>query len=441
MSNQPPKILNWAEVAEAGAKRAMERYKSRQEVKEDSLPSLSGRSDELREKRKHDEVEAKPKQEHLQTIRRTTGSNKANRSEYRDLPIGSIFIAEHYEELGERLEHKRPSDQDPLQSATPEEIESADGLDANQVTTCRSHAQIVIKDRKFLVLSSHYQHYVCIPLFTYRRRGLSTRLDQDAHISVLDHRGPAEKYLQQSKWKPLHTGHMTAEAYRLSGITAARMTFPLSRPKNLPVEFLGCLDVDSTLRFQDLYILLNDLASSPIEKSILQARHLDSTWTGMPQSPPPPPSSLSVSTTTAQSGLVLGSAQSPFSTSSGGNRKSPKSDPSRVLDWDKVGQDRARAARYRNPRAGGIPQSPEGEDDDDADTAARERSGDSSSGRALRRVRRLPALKRNVEERGVKRKNTKKRTWKWRWRRSLYVLRVPRRGRRLRGVLSERMSR
>jgi hypothetical protein len=250
--------MSWADKAKAGTKWGSEEDKKRQlEGEAKQAAHMTGR---------------------IRPRRDTRASRKEDRTECRTLQPGIIFIAEHYEGAGEQVDNKiSPEEQ---QQVTPEEIAEADGVNEHDITTCQSHAQIVIKDRKFIVLSVHYQNYICIPLFTYQRKGIVGEPDQDDHVSVFDHRIPRTSLQQQSKWKTLQTKQMTPQSHRLSHNAAARVTFPLSRPKNLPIEILGNLHPDSTDRLRDLFVLLDDLALNDHAKQKLETKHGNSTWTG-----------------------------------------------------------------------------------------------------------------------------------------------------------------
>lgn len=212
----------------------------------------------------------KPEQKRMEEFKgkgRTAEIDKSNRSENRRLEPGSIFIAEHYEGAG------GDSNFGPIRK---------DGVTADGITTCASHRPIIIKDRKFIVLFVHTYQYICIPLFTYQKDGANRRRDEEEHVSVDDCRIHTPQMIQQSQWKPLRTLYMTPEAHPLAANTAARVTFPISRAKNLPIEVLGALDYESLERLKELYIIFNDLAPNREEKTRLENKHRDPTWTGVP---------------------------------------------------------------------------------------------------------------------------------------------------------------
>ena len=291
------------------------------------------------------------------------------RSEHRNLDPGSIFIAEHYEGANnDRLDRR---------------FDRVDGVTGDGITTCKSHDPIVIKDRKFIVLLVYMHQYVCIPLFTYNKDGAITRADGDDHVSVFDRRGPASKYIQQSQWKPLQAVDMTQESHRLAYNAAARITFPLSRAKNLPIEVLGHLDAESTERLKDLFIVLNGLAQTVSEEERLEARHRDPTWTRTPRrsttddnnpqpSPGTTPASFRPRSPEERSQDPLSKTREDNSPHLSGTK------PSKRVDWTGLGQKRAEAAHTSHDSRGS--------DGRSRSDPPRRSSGQKDSWRALRRI-------------------------------------------------------
>ncbi|KAF7503012.1 hypothetical protein GJ744_004719 [Endocarpon pusillum] len=280
---------------------------------------------------------------------RTAGLDKSNRFEHRRLDPGSIFIAEHYEGAG---------------SDTNFALTREDGVTAEGITTCASHRPIVIKDRKFIVLFVHTYQYVCIPLFTYQKDGANSRRDEEEHVSVDDCRIHTPQTIQQSQWKPLRTIYMTPEAHALAANTAARVTFPVSRAKNLPIELLGALENESLERLKELFIIFNDLAPNGEEKTRLKNKHRDPTWTGAPSARtmttipgstttpaanenlnPPPILGLPTASTSFGSISPAARSQRGFSTTWRAHSSGQSASyPARGFDWGGLGERRARAA-------------------------------------------------------------------------------------------------
>jgi hypothetical protein len=198
---------------------------------------------------------------------------------------GDIFITYHHEETGNKdndLGPKSPSEEP--QEKGKEIQEDDDFVGADCITKCKSHAPLIIKHRKFIVVFNRLFHYVCIPLFTYEGKGVN-RIDVDNHVSVFDHRERSELKMQQSKWKPLETGQMLATARRIAPTCAARLDYPVSRNKELPYELLGALQPRSLEELLDIFSLLHVRAGS-IDRI---GRYVDRDFV------PKPHSSLSVS--------------------------------------------------------------------------------------------------------------------------------------------------
>lgn len=213
-----------------------------------------------------------------------TDRRKVERIAVKDLLPGAIFIAEHFEAAGDRTRER-----------------NAEERQRSGITECISHSQVIIKDRKFIVLVVFGHHYICVPLFTYNGTGSRGRSDEDEHVSLHDHRHESSKYRIQSKWQPLMTCYMTHKAYLLALDATVRLTFPLSRPKNLPVEYLGNLDEESTLRLNELYRVVNGYVADPAEANRLTERLQDPSYRAAPQIP-------TINTTLANA------AASPYST-------------------------------------------------------------------------------------------------------------------------------
>ena len=307
---------------------------------------------------------SKPEQKSMEESKRkgrTAELDKSNRSENRRLTPGLIFIAEHYEGAG------GGSHFGPIRE---------DGVTADGITTCASHSPIVIKDRKFIVLFVHTYQYVCIPLFTYQKDGANSRRDEEEHVSVEDCRVYTPPTIQQSQWKPLRTRYMTPEAHALAANTAARITFPISRAKNLPIEVLGILENESIERLKELFIVLNDLAPNEELKTQLENKHRDPAWTGAPATltttalsatttipvmttipgsittpaanenlnPPPGPGLLTASTPFGSISPAASSQRTFGSTWRAQSSGQSGSYQARNFDWNRLGQRRAGAA-------------------------------------------------------------------------------------------------
>jgi hypothetical protein len=228
------------------------------------------------------EQEQSERRKARQETEKKTEPDKSNKRAIPNLAVGSIFFGTHCEWAGDRSNH-----------STTRGAPSTDGI-----TRCASHPPIIIKDRKFIVLSKHFHHYHCIPLYTYQTQGAIGRSDEADHVSVFDHRRnqltPAqleslnqEPSVQQSHWKPLHTHGMRKSAYYLSPYAVARLTYPVSWPKNIEVEHLGFLDGESFQRLNELYRLFHHGVPDGDERIRLEAKLKDPNWTG--EAPPPMP--------------------------------------------------------------------------------------------------------------------------------------------------------
>ncbi|ERF74544.1 hypothetical protein EPUS_00674 [Endocarpon pusillum Z07020] len=289
---------------------------------------------------------SKPEQKRMEAPKakgRAAEIDKSNRFEHRRLDPGTIFIAEHYEGAG---------------SDSNFGLIREDGVTADGITTCASHRPIVIKDRKFIVLFVHTYQYICIPLFTYQKDGANSRRDEEEHVSVEDCRLHTPRTIQQSQWKPLRTLYMTPEAHALAANTAARVTFPISRAKNFPVEVLGALDNESIERLKELFIIFNDLAPNGEVKTRLENKHRDPTWTGAPSAMTIPGSTTANENLNPPPGLGLPTASTSFGSTSPAARSqrtfgqswrthsSGQSGSYQAggFDWGRLGQRRAGAA-------------------------------------------------------------------------------------------------
>jgi hypothetical protein len=408
MSEQALRKLSFAQIATRAAKKEQEendnKRKEERAAEEAEQGSNNSRKDDWRRKQRWDETEPKMGGERTRAGRRMTEFQKPIRFENRELTPGSIFIAEHYEEAADRLD-KRPTGRRRSrgysaaterweleeQQLSCEEIEEADAVDGFGVTTCKSHTPIVIKGRKFIVLFVHFYHYVCIPLYTYNRRGAQGRIDESHHVSVFDCRFPSLSQQAQSQWTSLQTARMKAAAYRMSLNAAARITCPVSRPKNLPIEVLGHLDPESTERLKHLFVVLNDLAATTQEKQKLEAKHRDPTWTlaaardeGKPPSGP----------ATAPSSVGLIPSSSPWTSKPVRGRRAShqrhhefppgkewpaygrhpygRKSSEQAPDWTSIGADRAAAAAAAEDKA---KRSKEGQDEDDEDAEGSDGTG------------------------------------------------------------------
>ncbi len=406
MSNPRSSTPTWADRAKECAKRTDEKNKEKE--KATKAAAQGKKSDES--KRKEEDTNQQK-------------SNKSNRRDYRYMDAGTIFIAEHFEEAGDQTDEKPKTERSTQRSpgenqgglgqqASPGGIDEADGVNEHGITTCKSHARIVIKDRKWIVLFTHIQHYVCIPLFTYNRGGAKNRPDENDHVSVFDHRGDPRKFIQQSKWKPLET-QMNSLAFILSSNAAARVTYPLSRPKNLFIEVLGHLLPESTERLRDLFVLKNELALDDYESDVLEAKHKDQTWTSAPPLPisisttqandNPPPAPTTASAPTVLFPLHRSSESGPWGGRTWGpstNSPIDKTRPAKGIDWENLGKKR-RSERTE----GSKPKEAEEEVEEGEGGHSRESDDqqagsdlppppasepDDSSSRAMRRVARAP---------------------------------------------------
>ena len=122
---------------------------------------------------------------------------------------------------------------------------------ADRQVTDTMYGQVISKVRKLIVVSTHYDHYTAVPLYTHNGHGLSRKSKPDEYVSVQDHR-QSDPFKQLSVHIPLVTGHLNRDVNPYDPVTTAHVPYLVSRPYVLPVCHEGSLEPDSTRRLLEL---------------------------------------------------------------------------------------------------------------------------------------------------------------------------------------------
>ncbi len=99
------------------------------------------------------------------------------------------------------------------------------------------------KRRPFIVLVSHAQSYISLPVFSHRGNGLIHKPNAEEYVSLRDHRSTTD-VPRQSSHDPLVTLEMSGP--EITPASATYFTYPISRKKSVPVTVVGRLTVRST---------------------------------------------------------------------------------------------------------------------------------------------------------------------------------------------------
>ncbi|KAK0514933.1 hypothetical protein JMJ35_002312 [Cladonia borealis] len=123
-------------------------------------------------------------------------------------------------------------------------------MKAKTITESPVGGVIHTKFRKFIVVALFDDHYLAVPLYSYKGDGLIEK-KADEYISIQDHR--AETIKPQSRHGLLYTGNLETHVDHYEPMTSAHFAYPVSRKYKLPVVYEGELRADSTKLLLRLY--------------------------------------------------------------------------------------------------------------------------------------------------------------------------------------------
>ncbi|MCJ1381599.1 hypothetical protein MMC17_004710 [Xylographa soralifera] len=121
----------------------------------------------------------------------------------------------------------------------------------DQSTTQSRFGPVYHKARPMIVVTMHEDHYVAVPCFTYRGKGIGAR-NPDDHVSMHDYRsqGPTP---QQTKHLALEIEYMYDRTEIFDPTSVAHFAYPICRPYSGKCERIGYLRRDSAFRLTELY--------------------------------------------------------------------------------------------------------------------------------------------------------------------------------------------
>ncbi len=123
-------------------------------------------------------------------------------------------------------------------------------MKAKTITESPVGGVIHTKFRKFIVVALFDDHYLAVPLYSYKGDGLIEK-KADEYISIQDHRADAIK--PQSRHGLLYTGNLESHVDHYEPMTSAHFAYPVARKYKLPVVYEGELRADSTKLLLRLY--------------------------------------------------------------------------------------------------------------------------------------------------------------------------------------------
>ncbi|KAL8793894.1 MAG: hypothetical protein Q9195_003513 [Heterodermia aff. obscurata] len=106
--------------------------------------------------------------------------------------------------------------------------------------SAKERANIHTKERKMIVVACYERHYMCIPLYSHEGYGLKNK-NEDEYISVRDHRVPLSEFRPLSAHGALTTEYLHEGIEPYHPMTAAHITYPVSRSYELAVIHEGSL--------------------------------------------------------------------------------------------------------------------------------------------------------------------------------------------------------
>ncbi|CAF9931412.1 MAG: hypothetical protein HETSPECPRED_007862 [Heterodermia speciosa] len=96
------------------------------------------------------------------------------------------------------------------------------------------------KERKMIIVACYERHYICIPLYSHEGYGLKNK-NESEYISVSDHRSTLKDFKPLSKHGALATEYLHEGIEPYLPMTAAHITYPVSRNYELAVVHEGNL--------------------------------------------------------------------------------------------------------------------------------------------------------------------------------------------------------
>ena len=123
-------------------------------------------------------------------------------------------------------------------------------MKAKTITESPVGGVIHTKFRKFIVVALFDDHYLAVPLYSYKGDGLIEK-KADEYISIQDHRADAIK--PQSRHGLLYTDNLESHVDHYEPMTSAHFAYPVARKYKLPVVYEGELRADSTKLLLRLY--------------------------------------------------------------------------------------------------------------------------------------------------------------------------------------------
>ena len=129
-------------------------------------------------------------------------------------------------------------------------VETRALIKAKTITESPVGGAIHTKFRKFIVVALFDDHYLAVPMYSYKGDGLVQK-EADEYVSVQDHRANAIE--PQSRYGLLYTGRLEDHVDHYEPMTAAHFAYPISRKYKLPVVYEGELRQESTRHLLRLY--------------------------------------------------------------------------------------------------------------------------------------------------------------------------------------------
>ena len=123
-------------------------------------------------------------------------------------------------------------------------------MKAKTITESPVGGVIHTKFRKFIVVALFDDHYLAVPLYSYKGDGLIEK-KADEYVSIQDHR--ADTIKPQSRHGLLYTGNLENHVDHYEPMTSAHFAYPVARKYKLPVVYEGELRADSTKLLLRLY--------------------------------------------------------------------------------------------------------------------------------------------------------------------------------------------
>jgi hypothetical protein len=107
------------------------------------------------------------------------------------------------------------------------------------------------KPRPFIILATHAQSFMCLPIFSFKGKGAKNKPKPEEYVSIRDHRA-TDIVPAQSIHEPLVT--LTMSGPELTPASVVHVTYPVSRNLDTAVTIIGQLTLSSTNHLIRLFL-------------------------------------------------------------------------------------------------------------------------------------------------------------------------------------------